>query len=50
MIEIIIPALANGDKMAFELDTNSKKIIATIQRNGDAEKYEYVVWDNPLIF
>ena len=30
--------------MVFELDTNSKKIIATIQRNDNAEKYEYVLW------
>ncbi len=29
--------------MIFELDKESKKIMATIQRNGDAEKYEYVL-------
>ena len=29
--------------MIFEIDIDSKKIMATIQRNGDAEKYEYVL-------
>ena len=27
--------------MIFELNKDSKKIIATIQRNGDTEKYVY---------
>ncbi len=36
--------------MVFELDKDSKKIIATIQRNGDAEKYEcsLLSCDNPV--
>jgi hypothetical protein len=29
--------------MIFEIDNHSNKIMATIQRNGDAEKYEYVL-------
>jgi hypothetical protein len=36
--------------MIFELDKDSKKIIATIQRNGDAETYEcsLLSCDNPV--
>jgi hypothetical protein len=36
--------------MVFELDTNSKKIIATIQRDDNAEKYEcsLLACDNPV--
>lgn len=36
--------------MIFEIDEDSKKIMATIQRNGDAEKYEcsLLACDNPV--
>ena len=36
--------------MIFELDKDSKKIMATIQRNDNAEKYEcsLIVCDNPV--
>jgi hypothetical protein len=36
--------------MIFELDNDSKKVIATIQRNDNAEKYEcsLLACDNPV--
>jgi len=49
-VQIIIAASAKGDQMIFEFDKDSKKIVVTIHRLGDSEKYEcsFIACDNPV--